>query len=120
MAPLLISTNGLGPSWWGVYGSDRLATIVRDDYALFGVPTQIAEGGSPGELSTVQFDAPSFYLHNKGVYYHADADTPDVVPVDGMRNVVQAISKIFNDVNQVDLKDLQAPADRMAKTASAR
>ena len=120
VAPSLISTNGLGPSWWGVYGSDRLAKIVRDDYALFGVPTQIAEGGSPGELSTVQFDAPSFYLHNKGVYYHADADTPDVVPVDGMRNVVQAISKIFNDINQVDLKDLMAPPDRMPKTASAR
>jgi hypothetical protein len=119
-APSLISTNGLGPSWWGVYGSDRLATIVRDDYALFGVPTQIAEGGSPGELSAVQFDAPSFYLHNKGVYYHADADTPDIVPVDGMRNVVQAISKIFNDVNQADLKDLLAPPDRMAKTASSR
>ena len=120
MAPSLIATNGLGPSWWGVYGSDRLANIVRDDYALFGVPTQIAEGGSPGELSEVQFDAPSFYLHNKGVYYHADADTPDVVPVEGMRNAVQAISKIFNDVNQVDLKDLLAPPDRVAKMASSR
>ncbi len=119
-APSLIATNGNGPSWWGVYGSDRLANIVRDGYATFGVPTQLAEGGSPGELSSVQFDAPSFYLHNKGVYYHADADTPDVVPVDGMRNAVQAIAKIFNDVNQVDLKDLQAPTDRLAKTASAQ
>ena len=121
VAPSLFATNGLGPSWWGVYGSDRLATIVRDDYALFGVPTQIAEGGSSGELVQMQFDAPSFYLHNKGVYYHADADTPDVVPAEGMRNAVQAIAKIFNDVNKVDLKDLQPPADRMApKSASAQ
>lgn len=119
VAPSLFTTNGLGPSWWGVYGSDKMATIVRDGYATFGVPTQINEGGSSGELAQMQFDAPSFYLHNKGVYYHADADTPDVVPAEGMRNAVQAFCKIFTDLNKVDLKDLQPPPDRMAKSASA-
>jgi hypothetical protein len=116
--PNLIPTNGSGPSWWGVYGSDLLAHIVRDDYALFGVPTQIAGGGSPGQLSRVQFDAPSFYLHNKGVYYHSDADVPAVVPESSLRNAVQAFAKIFNDVNKVDLKDLQPAASSMPRTAS--
>jgi hypothetical protein len=107
--PTLIPTNSSGPSWWGVYGSDRLAHIVVDDYATFGVPTQIAGGGSAGQLARLQFDAPSFYLHNKGVYYHCDGDTPDKVPESTLRNAVQAFAKIFNDVNKLDLKDLQPP-----------
>jgi hypothetical protein len=108
--PTLVQTNGYGPSWWGVYGSDRLAKIVVDDYATFGVPTQIAGAGSAGQLARVQFDAPSFYLHNKGVYYHCDLDTPDKVPESTLRNAVQAFAKIFNDVNKLDLSDLQPPA----------
>jgi hypothetical protein len=117
--PSLFPTNEKFPSWWAVYGSDKLATIVRDDYALFGVPTQLHEGGSPGELGRVQFKAPSFTLHNKDVFYHADGDTPDVVPVEGLKNVVQAFCKIFNDVNQVDLNDLQAPPDRQPPAGNA-
>jgi hypothetical protein len=116
--PSLIPTNGAGPSWWGVYGSERLAHIVADDYALFGVPTQIEGGGSAGQLARIQFDAPSFYLHNKGVFYHSDADVPAVVPEGGLRNVVQAFCKIFNDVNKVDLKDLQPPPSLRPATAS--
>jgi len=107
--PTLVQTNSYGPSWWGVYGSDRLAHIVVDDYATFGVPTQIAGAGSAGQLARLQFDAPSFYLHNKGVYYHCDEDTPDKVPESALKNAVQAFAKIFNDVNKLDLKDLQPP-----------
>ena len=114
--PGLIATNGSGPSWWGVYGSDLLARTVRDDYAAFGVPTQVNEGGSPGELARIQFQAPSFYLHNKGVYYHADADSPAIVPEDSLRNAVQAFCKIFNDINKVDMKDLKPPASSMPRT----
>jgi Peptidase family M28 len=108
--PGLNATNSAGPSWWGVYGSDRLAQIVRDGYAFFGVATETSEGGSPGELARTQFDAPSFYLHNKGVYYHTDADVPEIVPENTLRNAVQAFAKIFNDINQVSLADLQPPA----------
>jgi len=111
-----LATNGSGPSWWGVYGSDLLARTVRDDYAAFGVPTQVNEGGSPGELARIQFQAPSFYLHNKGVYYHADADSPAIVPEDSLRNAVQAFCKIFNDINKVDMKDLKPPASSMPRT----
>jgi hypothetical protein len=117
--PELIKTNQIGSSWWGVNGSERLAKIVKDGFALFGVPTQLAPGGSPGELRAVQFDAPSFYLHNKGVYYHASNDTPEVVPATGLRTAVQAFAKIFDDVNQVDLKDLR-PAPVAQSTASVR
>jgi hypothetical protein len=108
--PTLVATNSGAPSWWGVYGSDRLANIIVDDFGLFGVPTQIAGGGSAGQLAQAQFDAPSFYLHNKGVYYHCDEDAPDKVPESVLRNAVQAFAKIFNDVNKVDLKELQPPA----------
>ena len=116
--PSLIPTNGAGPSWWGVYGSDRLAHIVAEDYALFGVPTQIAGGGSAGQLARIQFDAPSFYLHNKGVFYHSDADVPAIVPEDGLRNAVQAFCKILNDVNKLDLEDLQPPPSSRPATAA--
>jgi hypothetical protein len=107
--PTLVTTNGSGPSWWGVYGSDQLAHIVVDDYATFGVPTQIMGAGSAGQLARLQFDAPSFYLHNKGVYYHCDQDTPDKVPESTLRNTVQAFAKIFNDINKLDAKDLLPP-----------
>jgi len=116
--PSLIPTNGAGPSWWGVYGSDRLAHIVADDYALFGVPTQIAGAGSAGQLARIQFDAPSFYLHNKGVFYHSDADVPSIVPEDSLRNAVQAFCKIFNDVNKLNLGELQPPASAKPKATS--
>ena len=110
----------LGPSWWGVYGSELLAHIVRDDYAIFGIPTQTAGGGSAGQLARIQFDAPSFYLHNKGVFYHSDADVPAIVPADGLRTAVQAFVKIFNDVNKVNLKDLQPPPSSMPTTTSSQ
>ena len=116
--PSLIPTNGAGPSWWGVFGSDRLAHIIADDYALFGVPTQIAGGGSAGQLARIQFDAPSFYLHNKGVFYHSDGDVPDIVPEDSLRNAVQAFCKIFNDVNKLDLRELQPPASSRPKASA--
>lgn len=115
--PTLHATNAAGPSWWGVYGSDRLAEIVRTDYAMFGIATEMTEGGSPGELARTQFDAPSFYLHNKGVYYHTDADVPGIVPENTLRNAVQAFVKIFNDVNQVDLADLEPPDSRRPAAA---
>jgi hypothetical protein len=108
--PSLIKTNQLSPSWWGVHGSDRLANIIREDFAAFGVPTQIEPGGSAGQLRAVQWDAPSFYLHNKGVYYHSSADTADVVPAEGLRTATQAFAKIFDDINKLDLKDLRAAA----------
>lgn len=116
--PTLIATNSAGPSWWGVYGSDRMAQIVVDDYATFGVPTQIMGAGSAGQLARLQFDAPSFYLHNKGVYYHCEGDTPDKVPESTLRNAVQAFAKIFNDINKVDLKDLQPPPSSRPGAAS--
>jgi hypothetical protein len=116
--PELIATNQIGSSWWGVNGSARLAEIIRDGFAMFGVPTQVAPGGSAGELRAIQWDSPSFYLHNKGVYYHADNDVPAVVPATGLRTAVQAFAKIFDDVNKVDLKDLQPPP--VAATTSAR
>ena len=118
--PELIATNQIGSSWWGVNGSARLAEIVRDGFAMFGVPTQVAPGGSAGELRAIQWDSPSFYLHNKGVYYHADNDVPAVVPATGLRTAVQAFAKIFDDVNKVDLKDLQPPPVAATSSASTR
>jgi hypothetical protein len=118
--PELIPTNQLGSSWWGVNGSARLAGIIRDGFAMFGVPTQVEPGGSAGELRAIQFDSPSFYLHNKGVYYHADNDLPAVVPATGLRTAVQAFARIFDEVNKVDLKDLQPPPVATTTSASAR
>ena len=105
--PELVMTNQLGSSWWGVHGSERLAEIVRDSFAMFGVPTHVEQGGSAGQLRPVQWDAPSFYLHNKGVYYHADADTPEIVPAEGLRTATQAFARIFDAVNELELSELR-------------
>jgi hypothetical protein len=109
--PSLIDTNQLGSSWWGVHGSEVLARIVRDSFALFGVPTHVEQGGSAGQLRPVQWDAPSFYLHNKGVFYHADLDTPAIVPASGLRTATQAFARIFDEANKHDLKALRAGGD---------
>jgi len=65
----------------------------------------------------VQWAALSFYLHNKGVYYHSSADTPEVVPAEGLRTATQAFAKIFDDVNRLDLAELRAtpPASARAR-----
>ena len=107
--PSLVTTNSSYPGWWGVYGSERLAHIVVHDFATFGVPTQIGAGGMESQLTKVQFDAPSFYLVDKNFFFHSEADTPDKVVAGALRNVVQAFAKIYNDVNKLELKDLQAP-----------
>jgi Peptidase family M28 len=118
--PSLVATNAYEPSWWGVYGSERLARTIARGLATFGVPTQLAQGGSAGEAANVQFDAPSFYLDNKGTFYHTDADTPATIPASGLKNVVQAFAKIYDDVNTLELKDLQAPpSDRPGAASSS-
>jgi hypothetical protein len=115
--PSLIATNASYPSWWGVYGSDQLAHMVVHDLATFGMPTQRSASGAEGELTRVQFDAPSFYIDNKGAYFHCDADTPDKVPADTLRNAVQAFAKIYTDLDKLELKDLQAPPSERAGAA---
>ena len=74
----------------------------------FPLPDWMASGAE-GELTRVQFDAPSFYIDNKGAYFHCDADTPDKVPADTLRNAVQGFAKIYTDIDKMELKDLQAP-----------
>lgn len=115
LRPSLVKTNQLGPSWWGVHGSERLVQIVRESFAMFGVPTHLNPGGSAGELRAIQWDSPSFYLHNKGVYYHTTADTVEVVPAEGLRTATQAFARIFDEVNQLELEELQPPV----RTSSA-
>ena len=107
--PTLTATNSSYPSWWGVYGSQQLAHIVAHDMATFGMPSQLSGSGAEGELTKVQFDAPSFYIDNKGIFFHCDGDTPDKVPASTLKNAVQAFAKIYNDINKLELKDLQAP-----------
>ena len=102
----------------GIFRSERLARLIARGLATFGVPTQLIQGGSAGEAANVQFDAPSFYLDNKGTFYHTDSDTPDKIPAGGLRNVVQAFAKIYDDVNTVELKDLQPPPSDRPGAAS--
>ena len=98
--------------------ADHLLVKAGSGLATFGVPTQLAQGGSAGEMAQVQFDAPSFYLDNKGTFYHTDADTPDTIPASGLRNVVQAFAKIYDDVNALDLKDVQPPPSERPAAAA--
>lgn len=110
--PVIVPTNGLNATWWGVYGSDKLAHIVAHDFATFGVVSDIEMGGMAGQISKVEWDAPTMYVDNKNVYFHADEDTPDKVPAASLRNYVQACAKLYNDINKLDLMDLEAPPSR--------
>jgi hypothetical protein len=106
---VLVQTNGRNATWWGVYGSDKLAHIVAHDYAMFGIVSDFEMGGMGGQIDKVEWDAPSMYVDNKNVYFHANEDTPDKVPASTLRNYVQACAKIYNDINKLDLVDLEAP-----------
>jgi peptidase M28-like protein len=114
----LVASNGMEPTWFGVNGSDALASIVVKSFALFGVPTHLKPHDDvPGELGPVQFDAPSFYLNGTPTYFHSNMDTPDVVPASGLQASTRAFAKIFDDVNKLERKDLMP---RTAVTSTSR
>jgi hypothetical protein len=42
------------------------------------------------------------------VFYHSDADTPDLVPAWGIEAVTRADLKIIDSVNKMEIKELVA------------
>ena len=106
--PTLVQTNSSSPSWWGVYGSDRLAHIVVDDYAISACPRRsrgAAQRGSWRGFSSRR--RPSISTTRTSTTIATKTHPTRCRRV--LRNAVQAFVKIFNDVNTVDLKDLQPP-----------
>jgi hypothetical protein len=47
------------------------------------------------------------------MYFHSDGETPETVPWTGLEAITRAYAKIIDDVNDLDLKDLQRPEDKV-------
>jgi len=117
-AELLILSNGTirrtdtaSPETWYVGGSARLADIVKNAYASFGVPTySTPEANAAGEMGRYQNSAPSIQVIDTGLYWHSDFETPEIIPAPALAAITRAYAKIITDVNGVSIKDLERPA----------
>jgi hypothetical protein len=107
---VLHKTNAHEATRLFVNGSDRLKSTVTKNLALFGVPTWITPlSSSSGDLSHLQFDAPSLHIIGRGLHFHTTGDTPDMVPASGLESAARAYAKIIDDVNTMALSDLVPP-----------
>jgi hypothetical protein len=107
---LLRTTNNVARRWW-VGGSPKLADIVLNAFQMFGLGiNETMDTSAPGTMSNHSLDVPSMQIIESAIYYHTDHDTPDFIPAAALESVARAFSKVIDDVNKVDRKDLLAAA----------
>jgi hypothetical protein len=114
----LHKSNGREQPRFFANGSARFKSTVAKDLAAFGVSTWMDPlSNSSGDLSPVQFDAPSMHVIGRGIYFHTNLDTADLVPASGLEAVTRAYAKVIDDVNAMTLSDLAytAPTSSAAK-----
>jgi hypothetical protein len=87
--------------------SKALAPIIAQDLAAFGVSTYAELDSAPlGEIQRFFKFAPGFQTIRDPVFYHSDADTPDMVPAAGLEAITRAYAKIIDDTNRLDLRSI--------------
>lgn len=87
--------------------SKALAPIIAQALAAFGVSTYAELDSAPlGEIQRFFKFAPGFQTIRDPVFYHSDADTPDIVPAAGLEAITRAYAKIIDDTNRLDLKSI--------------
>jgi hypothetical protein len=50
-------------------------------------------------------------VNDFNMYFHTDGETPEKVPWTGLEASTRAYAKIIEEVNKLDLRDLQRPAE---------
>lgn len=96
---------------WYIFGSSKLASIVLDDWKMFGVTIySTMEPNASGDGGHVEIDTPFVQMIESPAFYHTNL--PEIVPASGLEAVARSYAKIIDDVNKVDRKDLleMAPA----------
>jgi hypothetical protein len=106
---------------WYVGGSQKLTDIAVKAYREFGEPTYAEPERSPaGEMGAFYRFAPSLQVLDVGMFAHSDLETPDAVPWTGLEAVVRSYAKIIDEVNELEIKDLQAPSASVGGSGASR
>ena len=93
-----------------VGGSRTLAPIIARSLAAFGIPTYAELDSAPlGEIASFFKFAPGFQTIRDPVYYHSDADTPDIVPAAGLEAITRAYANIIDEVNRLEAHKRRQP-----------
>ena len=90
--------------------TEMVANIFRE----FGVTTWAEPSTRPpgGDVGRFYWFLPGVVAQsNDFLYFHTDGNTPETVPWTGLEATTRAYAKIIDQVNKIDLKDLQLPAE---------
>ena len=63
-----------------------------------------------GEMGQIDMIAPSMQLIRSPEHKHTDHDIPEFVPAVGLEAVGRAFSKVVDEVNKLDRKEVLPPA----------
>ena len=104
------------PLEWYAGGPSRpeLTKIAADAFREFGLATWANPSPIPPSSDLDRFwwflpgaDAQS----NDFLFFHTDANTPETVPWTGLEAATRAYARIIDEVNKIELKNLQRPAE---------
>ena len=91
-----------------MYGSRRLVDLTLASYHTFGVGVVGAmDPSATREMGAIDTAAPSLQIIRSPENKHTDRDIPELVPAVGLQAVGRAFSKIVDQVNKLDLRDLR-------------
>ena len=104
----LRESTSVWPRRWWVYGSRRLVDLTLASYHTFGVGVVgDMDPSATGEMGAIDTAAPSLQIIRSPENKHTDKDIPELVPAVGLQAVGRAFSKIVDQVNKLDLRDLR-------------
>ena len=110
-------SNTYTAQYWYAGGPSRprLQNIAINAFHEFGVSTYAApEKGAPrGDAIAFWPFLPVVTTTDANMYFHSDGETPETVPWTGLEATTRAYAKIIDDVNNLDLKDLQRPEEKV-------
>jgi hypothetical protein len=106
----LYKTQTVNARQYWIYGSDRLAGLIFDSLARFGVALWDYAMNDGSGLGAVARDAPSLQTLVTPVYFSSDYDRPEFVPPSGLEMVGRAYAKIIDQVNGLNRAEIvQSP-----------
>jgi hypothetical protein len=109
----LYKTQTVNARQYWIYGSDKLARIIFDSLAQFGVALWDYAMNDGSGLGAVARDAPSLQTLVTPVYFSSDYDRPEFVPPSGLEMVGRAYAKIVDQVNGLSRAEIvQTPGPK--------
>jgi hypothetical protein len=81
--------------------------MAKETWRKFGVAIYAAPETNPGgELGVFPGATPSLHIIDHA-FYHTSMDTPNLVPASGIQNSVQALAKIIDEVDDLQIRKVR-------------